>query len=39
MNLCDIVNSIFGPLVGIPIIGGLFESFLGLLNSLFGCDH
>ncbi|GMV92748.1 MAG: hypothetical protein AMXMBFR82_25260 [Candidatus Hydrogenedentota bacterium] len=31
-QLCDILAQIFGALAGIPVIGGVFERLLGILD-------
>lgn len=33
-QLCDILAQIFGALAGIPVIGGVFERLLGILDDL-----
>jgi hypothetical protein len=33
-QICSILAQIFGALAGIPVIGGLFERLLGILDGL-----
>ena len=33
-QLCDILSQILGALAGIPVIGGIFERLLGVLDGL-----
>ncbi len=38
MNLCTLVNDVFGPLVNIPVIGALFQALLSMLDSVLRCN-
>lgn len=37
MALCDIIASIFGPLVDVPVLGSLVEAFLSFIGNVLGC--
>jgi len=37
MALCDIIDSIFGPLTGIPVLGDFVVAFLSFIGNVLGC--
>jgi hypothetical protein len=37
MALCDVLESVFGALTAIPVIGEIFAAILSVIGNVLGC--